>query len=204
MESNIKNIVFDLAGVVFARNKERCPEELLRFFCFVIPGHKMPAFWEDYDRGIKSIDEVAEALGKYRNCSTEYAHTKILEAITYQDEIAATKQLISELKAAGHHLFVLSNMSREYIDYLRRKEVYAAFEGEVISCEVGLCKPEQEIYKCVLSRYNLKADETLFLDDRAENVDAAIACGMGGLLFDRNEPERSCNIIRQMLNLKQL
>ena len=90
-------------------------------------------------------------------------------------------------------------MSLEYIEYLRGKEVYAAFDGEVVSSEVHLCKPEPEIYKLVLERYGLEASESLFLDDRIENVNAAIACGIGGVLFDHQDPQRSCHLLRQML-----
>ena len=199
MKSNVRNVIFDLAGVVVARDKVRCPEHLHRFFSFIVPGEEMPDFWEDYDRGTRTIDEVAEALAAYRGCDVEKARSMMLEAITYQEEVEPTKRLIADLKAAGYHLYVLSNMSLEYIDYLRKKEVYSYFDGEVISSEVHLCKPEHAIYKLVLERYGLKASESLFLDDRIENVNAAIECGIGGMLIDHEDQQSSCDVLRQLL-----
>ncbi len=199
MKHNIRNVIFDLAGVVFARDKVRCPEYLHKFFSFIVPGEQMPDFWEDFDRGTRTFDEVATALADYRGCEFAKAQSLMREAITYQEEVLPTKQLIADLKAAGYRLYVLSNMSLEYIEYLRGKEVYAAFDGEVVSSEVHLCKPEPEIYKLVLERYGLEASESLFLDDRIENVNAAIACGIGGVLFDHQDPQRSCHLLRQML-----
>ena len=199
MKSNVRNVIFDLAGVVFARDKVRCPEYLHRFFSFIVPGEVMPDFWDDYDRGTRTFDEVAEALAEYRGCEVEKARSLMREAITYQEEVEPTKRLIADLKAAGYRLYVLSNMSLEYIEYLRKKEVYSYFDGEVVSSEVHLCKPEPEIYEAVLERYGLKASESLFLDDRIENVNAAIECGIGGLLIDKDDQQSSCEVLRQLL-----
>ena len=186
-QKTMKNIVFDLAGVVFARNEERCPQELMQFFSFINSGEPMPPFWNDYDRGTATIDDSA------------FAKSMMLRAIEYQEEIEPTKRLICDLRKAGYRLFVLSNMSLEYIEFLRRKEVYAYFDFEVISCETHYIKPEKEIYEYLLSQYGLVADETLFIDDRAENVEAAALLGIKPFHFDRKSPDSSCRQLREML-----
>ena len=188
----MKNIVFDLAGVVFARNTERCPQRLMDYFYFINSGEPMPEFWNDYDRGTRDIDNVATALAEFRGSDFQTAKSMMLEAITYQEEVTPTAKLIKQLKEAGYRLIVLSNMSKEYIAYLRKMNVYSAFDDEVISCEVGLIKPEKEIYSLLIERYNLDPAQTMFIDDRKENVDAAAALGIVPLHFDRNNPEKSC------------
>lgn len=199
----MKNIVFDLAGVVFARNPERFPKELEEFFSFVFttPDGGVPKFWSDYDRGTRSVDEVAEAVAEYRQCTVEEAKRNMLLAIEYQEEVAPTARLIPELKEAGYRVLVLSNMSKEYIEFLRRMPVYQHLTEEVISCEVGLVKPEREIYELLLSRYSLHPEETIFVDDRVENVDAAAEMGITPFLFDRHNAEASCDALRRILNL---
>lgn len=199
----MKNIVFDLAGVVFARNPLRFPKHLEEFFSFVFttPEGGVPKFWSDYDRGTRSVDEVAEAVASYRNCSVEEAKANMLLAIEYQEEIEATARLIPELKMAGYRVIVLSNMSKEYIDFLRKKPVYRHFDEEIISCEVGLVKPEREIYELLLTRYGLRPDETIFIDDRQENVDAAAELGITPFLFDRRNPEKSCEELKIKLGI---
>ena len=143
----MKNIVFDLAGVVVARNEARCPQYIMDYFYFINSGNPMPEFWNDYDRGTRDIDSVAQCLAEFRGSDFNTAKSRMLEAITYQEQVAPTAELIAELKAAGYKLFVLSNMSKEYIDFLREMDVFKYFDGQIISCEVGLIKPEKEIYE---------------------------------------------------------
>ena len=195
----MKNIVFDLAGVVFARNTKRCPQRLMDYFYFINSGEPMPEFWNDYDRGTRDIDNVATALAEFRGSDFQTAKSMMLEAITYQEEVTPTAKLIKQLKEAGYRLIVLSNMSKEYIAYLRKMDVYSAFDDEVISCEVGLIKPEKEIYSLLIERYNLDPAQTMFIDDRKENVDAAAALGIVPFHFDRNNPEKSCEQLRCIL-----
>ena len=195
----MKNIVFDLAGVVFARNEARCPQELMDYFYFINSGEQLPDFWCDYDRGTRSFDNVAERLAQFRGSDVQTARHMMATAITYQDQVAPTAELIAELKGEGYRLFVLSNMSKEYIDFLRKMPVYQYFDGEVISCEVGLNKPEREIYSLLLDRFSLDPLQTMFIDDRKENVVAAAELGIVPFHFDRKNPEQSCNQIRELL-----
>ena len=197
----LKNIVFDLAGVVFARNPLRFPKHLEKFFSFVFstPEGGVPKFWEDYDRGVSPVDEVAKAVAEYRGCDIETAKANMLLAINYQEEVEPTASLISELKERGYRLMVLSNMSPEYIDFLRKMPVYAHFDDEIISCEVKCVKPEREIYELLLSKYGLNPAETIFIDDRRENVEAAEALGIVPFHFDRTNPEKACEELRKVI-----
>ena len=195
----MKNIVFDLAGVVVARNQERCPQYIMDYFYFINSGEALPEFWDDYDRGTRDIDSVAQCLAEFRGSDFETAKSRMLEAVTYQEQVAPTAELIAELKAAGYRLFVLSNMSKDYIDFLRKMPVFQHFEGEIVSCEVGLIKPEREIYNLLLDRYNLVPEQTMFIDDRKPNVDAAAEVGINPFHFDRNDPEKSCEQLRCIL-----
>ena len=195
----MKNIVFDLAGVVVARNEARCPQQIMDYFYFINLGETLPDFWNDYDRGTREIDSVAEKLAIFRGSDFETAKRLMLAAITYQEVIPATESLIEDLKGAGYRLFVLSNMSKDYIEFLRKLSVFQHFEGEIISCEVNLIKPEKEIYQLLLDTYNLDPKQTMFIDDRAENVEAAATLGIAPFHFDRRNPEKSCEQLRCIL-----
>lgn len=195
---NIKNVVFDLGGVVFARDPRKFEPEFIKFFSYILLP-KMPEFWEEYDRGVVSYDEVIKSLAQYNNCDCELAASNLRRSILTQETIPATKVLIEALKAAGYRLFVLSNMSKEFIEFLREQEVYQNFDGEVVSCEEHIVKPEPAIYRRLTTRYNLDPAETLFIDDRRENVEAAIAEGWRGYHFDARNPKESCVALREML-----
>ena len=189
----MKNIVFDLGGVVFHRDAKKVRKELIDFFAFIFAA-KMPLFWEEYDRGTLTFDEVLDELSRSKGCDRAVAEDYLREALDRQEAVPQTAALIRDLKRAGYRLYVLSNMSREFIDFLRRTEIYGCFDGEVVSCEEGVVKPEPRIYEILL-------DETLFIDDRRSNLEAAAAFGIATFHF--REPESSCTQLREMLLQKE-
>ena len=56
-------------------------------------------------------------------------------------------------------------------------------DGKIISSHVKCIKPEPEIYEKLLETYHLKAEECVFFDDRADNVEGAKAVGINGIHF---------------------
>lgn len=194
----MKNIVFDLGGVVFARDTRTCTPDFIDFFSFV-RAERMPEFWEEYDRGTLTYEEVKEVLCRRNGCTPEKCETYLRQSIDMQQAVQPTERLISDLKAAGYELFVLSNMSKEFIDFLRQIPVYRLFDGEVVSCEEHAVKPEPRIYEILLERYGLNPSETLFIDDRPANLTAAEAFGMNTQLFEYKNPETACETLRRML-----
>jgi HAD superfamily hydrolase (TIGR01509 family) len=201
----LKNIVFDLGGVVVAHNERSFAEKLGEFFSFVFgPDMKcVPSFWVDYDLGIKSIDETEAAVAEYRNCSPELAKEHMLYAISLQEEVEPTVRLIRELKEQGYGLYVLSNMSKEYIEFLRKLPVFELFDQQVVSCEIHLGKPDLKIYQYLLDHCNLDPAETIFIDDRIDNVEVAAKLGITPFHFDRRNPEEACNNLRSVIYNKE-
>mgnify|MGYP000816861865 CR=1 FL=1 len=194
----MKNIVFDLGGVVFHRDAKKVRKELIDFFAFIFAA-KMPLFWEEYDRGASSIGEVTDTLCTLTGRPRAVCERVLREAIDLQEPVAPTERLVGELKRAGYRLYVLSNMSREFIDFLRRFPVYGLFDGEVVSCEEHTVKPEPRIYEILLERYGLTPSETLFIDDREMNIEAAAALGIHGFVFDHRDPDAACDALRRRL-----
>ena len=194
----MKNIVFDLGGVVFARDPRKFEPEFIKFFSYILLP-QMPRFWEEYDRGVVSYEQVVTDLAEYNNCDRELADKNLRRSILTQEEIVATKALVADLKVAGYKLYVLSNMSLEFIEFLRKTEVYKYFDGEVVSCEEHVVKPDAEIYRRLVERYGLDVSETLFIDDRKENVEAARNEGWEGFNFNPRNPEESCATLREIL-----
>ena len=196
--SKIKNIVFDLGGFVFARDPRKFEPEFIKFFSYIMLP-EMPHIWEEYDRGVSTYEQVLSDLAEYNSCDRELAEKNLQRSILTQEEIPATKALIKELKSAQYKLYVLSNMSLEFIEFLRKRDVYKYFDGEVVSCEEHIIKPDAEIYRRLTSRYGLDVAETLFIDDRQQNVDAARNEGWQGFKFDPRNPEASCKELRDIL-----
>lgn len=194
----MKNIIFDLGGVLFHRNPESTSSELLDFFSF-IANKQMPHFWEEYDRGTQTMDQTIDTLVEIKGCTREKCERLVWESIRIQEEIEATANLIKDLKSRGYKLYVLSNMSKEYIEFLRKREIYSLFDGDVVSCEEQTVKPEPRIFEIILERFDLDPKETLFIDDRPANLVAAEKHGINTHLFEKFRSEACCQDIRNRI-----
>ena len=91
------------------------------------------------------------------------------------------QELVRRLKSHGYCVYYLSNIPQDVLDLLRDRGVLDGFDGGVASCEVHINKPDPKIYKALLDKYSLKAEECVFIDDRLENVQAAFALGFAGI-----------------------
>jgi len=94
-----------------------------------------------------------------------------------------TVALIRALKDQGYKLYVLSNWDHVSFPLMLEKhdELFALFDGIMISGHEKIGKPNTKIYKRLLSRYGLDASECVFIDDMEHNVEAAKAVGIHGL-----------------------
>ena len=93
--------------------------------------------------------------------------------------------ILADLKQRGVACYALSNMEAETFPLrLRRFGFLRWFDGHVISGLEGMAKPDPRIYRLLLDRYRLAAGDTLFIDDRADNVAAARAVGMCAVRFE--------------------
>ena len=90
-------------------------------------------------------------------------------------------ELVRRLKNHGYCVYYLSNIPQDVLELLTERGVLAQFDGGVASCEVQVNKPDPQIYKALLKKYQLKASECIFIDDRLENVQAAVALGFAGI-----------------------
>jgi putative hydrolase of the HAD superfamily len=88
-----------------------------------------------------------------------------------------------QLRQAGLKTAILSNMPVPIRDEVERCEWLPEFDNRTYSCDLHITKPAPEIYQHCLAELGIAPAETLFLDDRAENIRAAEALGMHGIVF---------------------
>lgn len=190
----IKNVVFDLGGVVVGRDFDNLTKLAGDAFSF-LSGHEFPTYWSDFDRGIYTREEVGVLLANDRKCSVEEAQEKIQNLLELLQEVPETKDFIRKLKAEGKKLYVLSNMSPEFYAHLKQFEVFQYFDGEVISGYEHVNKPDEKIYRILLDRYELNPNETLFADDKPVNTAAAAALGIHTVTFGNDGLEQMQKVI---------
>ena len=184
----IKNVIFDYGNVlvdwnpaylflpVFNGDEEKC-----RFFTDNICNRE---WFTRMDRGEDMDTCVAELQAQY----PEYADAIALFRDRWFDmchgDIPGMLEIIQDLKQKGYGVFGLTNWpAATFAEARRRFKTIGSIENYVVSSSVHLAKPEPAIYQLLLSKYNLKAQECVFIDDRADNVNAAMALGMSGIVY---------------------
>lgn len=102
-----------------------------------------------------------------------------------------------KLKQRGVVVAVLSNTIEPHARVLREFGLYDHFDKVFLSHEIGMVKPTMEIYRYVLKELGMKPDETIFVDDLKENIQAAEALGMHGIVY--TTPERLRASIKKLI-----
>ena len=103
-------------------------------------------------------------------------------------EVEGMKEWISELKQQGYGVYGLTNWSAETFPLVKDKyEVFGMLDGIVMSGEELIGKPDARIYQILLDRYQLKAEECVFIDDRESNIQGGEQVGIRGIVFESCE-----------------
>jgi HAD superfamily hydrolase (TIGR01509 family) len=108
-------------------------------------------------------------------------------------------KLLKQCKAQGHKVYLLSNIDVALIDLLKVKypQVFEQFDGIVLSAEIGLIKPDTNIFGYTLRKFNLKAEETVLLDDSPENKAGALKAGITAIQYDCKKHKVAQNELKE-------
>ena len=184
----IKNIVFDLGGVLVDFNPKTLFEHL------GIPEEKKELYgkiifcsreWDKYNCGLFDAKQVKEAIIE-KNPEYSEGIKYIFENLDYSHllfEKTDTAEYLKTLKNEGYNIYLLSDLSKESFEYNASMEFFKDIKGGIYSFEVGSTKPDDNNYERLLKDFNLIPDETIFIDDRLKNIEAANKFGIHVILF---------------------
>lgn len=194
-QKKYKNLVFDLGGVILDINRNRCVEQMLK-----IGFNDIDTYLGLYKQQgmILDVETGRITAGEFYDAVREHTGNRTLKDKEIQDAFTAfitglplnRIEALRNYRCAGYKLYVLSNtnpvMFHSVIDKLFREvsggNIYSVFDGVITSFECRACKPEPEIFRELLERFNLNAEESLFFDDGESNCTAARALGIDSLL----------------------
>ena len=181
-----KNIIFDLGGVMvdFAPRAylvdRICNEEIEEQVYDLTFGSEE---WKQLDAGLVSRFDGNQAM--LRNAKAAGREFEVQGVLDDWMHILRPRrrmqELVRKLKSRGYCVYYLSNIPEDVLDFLTERDLKGLFDGGVASCEVHINKPDPRIYKALLDKYQLKAGESVFIDDRLENVQAAFRLGFAGI-----------------------
>ncbi|KAJ6101118.1 HAD-like domain-containing protein [Penicillium canescens] len=139
--------------------------------------------WMNYETGLLSEEECFAQLAKeyhFQAYDLAMMIQNLRETIIW-DQTAAS--IFKEIKRTGTRIFLVSNISKEDYAALRNRwddEFWSIFDGVFTSSALGVRKPSLRFYRHVLRATRALPHQTFFVDDRAENVLAALSVGMRG------------------------
>lgn len=189
MSYKIKNIVFDLGGVLIDFN----PSNYLKLLGFDQESTdffvKLVFYSEEWNEYNKSNFDKSFMfnilLEKYPQYSVQLI--KIYENIEWKYilyEVREVADYLKSLKSLGYNIYILSDLSEEHYNFNKNLDFFNYIDGGVYSFEIGTTKPSKNNYEVLLKRFLLVPQETIFIDDRLNNVEASKEFGIHGIQFD--------------------
>ena len=181
-------IVFDYGEVISVSQSEADRAALVE-----ISGLDTELFWQLYDRYREDLDQGVTLPREYwnliaRDAGVEWSPARLqqLWAADIRSWISVepgTVQLLAELHAGGTRVALLSNAGFDFSDPFRHSPMAAYFEAMFVSAELGLIKPDPEIYRVTARELGIALEQMVFIDNKKINVDAAVALGVTGHVF---------------------
>lgn len=184
----IKNIIFDMGNVLIFFDREYFLDKagvtdeadralLMREIYYSLE-------WSRMDRGSLTDAEASEIMAER---VPERLREKVWKLVGEWDRpilpVEGMAELIGELKQAGYKIYLLSNASFHQHDYWPQIPGHEHFDGGLVSADVGLVKPQPEIYDLLCRAFKLNEEECVFIDDSTPNCEGAFFSGMSAIVF---------------------
>jgi len=196
----IRGVFFDMGGVI-VRTEYQAPRQHL--------AERLGMEYEDLEKLVFGGPSSIKA--SQGEISTEEHWAEVIKRLrrpesetqTIRDEFFAgdvvNYELIDYLRSLRPRYYVglISNAWPDMRDYITEQKFDDTFDHMVISAEVGVMKPEAQIYQIALEQAGLNPDEAVFVDDFIQNIEACEALGMRGIHFQ--DPQAALSELRKML-----
>lgn len=185
----IKNIIFDLGGVIINLDYNRTATAFKKLgivdFDEIYSKAKQTSLFDDFEKGITTDDDFRNALKKYLPEETADAEIDDAWNAMLLDIPAHRLEWLKEI-AKRYRIFLLSNTNHIHVlsftAYADKKfgvgVFESVFEKHYYSCEMGMRKPDAEIFEKVINDNKLNKAETLFIDDSIQHIHGAEKVGI--------------------------
>lgn len=190
----MRNIIFDFGNVLVEWHPERVYGEYF--------GDEAKAWWFlrhvadlDWRQRIDAGESQDACIAELKARQPEYAEAIELYRSHWREmltgEMPGMRELLIELRVKGYEIYGLTNWSMETFPEAREHfGILQLIDRYVVSGAERLVKPDPRLFRVLLDRYGLKAEECTFVDDNPDNVAAARALGMEGIVFHGAEDLR--------------
>jgi putative hydrolase of the HAD superfamily len=191
MDDKITTIVFDYGGVISLSQNSNHIDAICEILNIDVSEFRSvyQKNRNDYDSGIISAEDYWHTVISNIDINKSISDNDLYEVIKH-DVLSwsgineDTVRLIQMLYENKYNLAILSNMTFDTLDYLNKEaEWMKYFNVKVFSCEEKICKPDNAIYKTLLTRLSENSSNVLFIDDYIVNIDAAQKLGINSIHY---------------------
>lgn len=173
----IKNVIFDIGNVLATFQPQEFLMEFFQDEQIVEDLYHLffkTDLWNQYDQGLLNGDTLKQkAIAQMPQYQNEI-ESMIPAWASYVRPIESSVDLVRFCQEKGLKTFILSNIPEDCHTYFQTHyDFFDQMDGGIWSYQDHLIKPDPKIYELLLSRYSLKANECLFIDDHIENLDEA-------------------------------
>ena len=187
----IRNIIFDIGNVLtdfrwkeFLTDKGFDDAMIKR----IARASVQSPLWNEIDRGVWDVEKLMQEFIKLDpeiEQELHRAYDNLTGMVTRRDYAIPW---IQDLKARGFKTYYLSNFAHKaHVECADALDFLPYMDGGILSYQEKLIKPDPEIYRLLLNRYSLKAEESVFLDDTEKNLSGAEKLGIRTILFRSRE-----------------
>lgn len=201
----IKNIVFDMGGVLIDFNPARslknhfAPEyrELVNQNVF------RSKEWALMDKGTYSVEDALKIMcSRLPDALHSEVRKMVLDREAEMPPIDEMLPIVKKLKENGYRLYLLSNCPDWFTDFKKSVPAFTYFDGFIVSAFYNEVKPDEEIYKILFREFSLTPDECFFIDDTQANIETAKRLGMEAFCFaDRNFEKLKASMQNNNINI---
>ncbi len=129
------------------------------------------------------LKSIKDRLSKDEYVLAKKILTGWISVINYNQDVI---DVINQLKENGKKIFIVSNMPQDYAKAFKRIKVLKNVDDAIFSSKVHLLKPDKRIFLLAVKKFKINPEESLFIDDREDNVNSAESCGFHGMVFKNN------------------
>ncbi|WES68350.1 glucose-1-phosphatase [Superficieibacter sp. HKU1] len=145
--------------------------------------------FHQHERGEITDEAFAEALCREMDLPLSYeqfSHGWQAVFVALRPEVI---EIMHKLREQGHRVVVLSNTNRLHTTFWPEEypEIRSAADRIYLSQDLGMRKPEARIYQQVLQAEGFSAEDTVFFDDNADNIEGAKLLGITSILVTGKE-----------------
>ncbi len=213
---NIRNVIFDLGGVVMNFDFEGAGKMFKQLGITSAGGgadisqlssykKEIAKLINDFINGFVNAGELAAQLLPYCAKGVEVSH--IMQGLkTLSGSLPASRlEMLVKLRKAGYRVFLLSNINEEMWQQTvaligeQGYTVAECFDATFLSYSMHVAKPAPVIFSRMIAETAIDPAESLYFDDLAENIEAGRTAGLYGVLVKSNELE-SCESYKELIN----